>query len=203
MRAMLRRRALIVTAALGLIASGLVIACGSDTSSSQAPTASPAAAARHASPRSVPSPIATISDRHGPSWSGRLGDTVQIDWTDETGGTYSERVAVLAVKRLPDRTGDGGNEGYVAYKRHFAIKVRLTSLDARAARWPAAYQLLQLSDGVHEEGGVWGLGEEHGPDPSRVGRSSVGWLHQRAQQGFAPTQVVIHLPGWTAKWRLD
>jgi hypothetical protein len=147
--------------------------------------------------------MATISDRYGPSWSGRLGDTVQIDWTDETGGTFSERVAVLAVKRLPDRTGDGGDEGYVAYKRHYAIKVRLTSLDARAARWPAACQLLQLSDGLREEGGVWGLGEEHGPDPSRVGRSSTGWLHQRTQQGFAPTQVVIRLPGSTVKWRLD
>ena len=156
-----------------------------------------------ATPASVPSPIATISDRYGPSWSGRLGDTVQIDWTDETGGIYSERVAVLAVKRLADRTGDGGDEGYIAYKRHYAIKVRLTSLDARAARWPSACQLLQLSDGLREEGGVWGLGEEHGPDPSRVGRSSVGWLHQRAQQGFTPTQVVIHLPGSTVKWRLD
>lgn len=128
---------------------------------------------------------------------------MQIDWTDETGGTYAERVAVLAVKRLPDRTGDGGNEGYVAYAREYAIKVRLTSLDARAARWPAAYQLLQLSDGVHEEGGVWGLGKDHGPDPGRVGRSSVGWLHQRAQQGFVPTQVVMHIGAWTIKWRLD
>jgi hypothetical protein len=128
---------------------------------------------------------------------------VQIDWTDETGGTCSERIAVLAVKRLADRGGDGGNEGYVAYKRHYAIKVRLTSLDARAARWPAAYQLLQLSDGVHEEGGVWGLGEEHGPDPSHVGRSSVGWLHQRAQKGFEPNQVVIRLPGSSITWRLD
>ena len=158
---MLGRRALVLTAVLGLVASGLLVACGGGPSSSQAPAASPTAAATHA----VPAPVATISDRYGPSWSGRLGDTVQIDWTDETGGTYSERVAVLAVKRLTDRGGDGGNEGYVAYKRHYAIKVRLTSLDARAARWPQAYQLLQLSDGVHEEGGVWGLGEEHGPDP--------------------------------------
>lgn len=179
----------------------MLAACGGDTASSaQAVAASPPAAATHAS---VPSPVATISDRHGPSWSGRLGDTVRIDWTDETGGTFSERVAVLAVKRLPDRTGDGGNEGYVAYRREYAIKVRLTSLDARAARWPAAHQLLQLSDGVHEEGGVWGLGEDDGPDPSRVGRSSVGWLHQRAQQGFVPTDVVIHLPAWTITWRLD
>jgi hypothetical protein len=198
---MFRRSVLTVAALLGLAASCLLIACGGDTSSfAQAPAASSSAAA---TPASVPSPIATISDRYGPSWSGRLGDTVQIDWTDETGGIYSERVAVLAVKRLADRTGDGGDEGYVAYKRHYAIKVRLTSLDARAARWPAACQLLQLSDGVREEGGVWGLREEHGPDPGRVGRSSVGWLHQRAQQGFTPTQVVIHLPGSTVKWRLD
>lgn len=147
--------------------------------------------------------MATVSDRHGPSWSGQLGDTVQIDWTDEHGETYSERIAVLAVKRLTDRGGDGGNEGHVAYAREYAIQVRLTSLDARAARWPAAYQLLQLSDGVREEGGVWGLGEDQGPDPRRVGRSSVGWLHQRAQQGFVPTQVVMHVGAWTITWRLD
>ena len=122
---------------------------------------------------------------------------------DETGGTYSERIAVLRVKRLRDRGGDGGDEGYVAYQRHYAIKVRLTSLDQRAARRPQAYQLLQLSDGVREEGGVWGLGEPHGPDPSQVGKSSVGWLHQRAQQGFEPKSVVISLPGATIRWRLD
>jgi hypothetical protein len=198
---MFRRSVLTVAALLGLGAGCLLIACGGDMSfSAQAPAVSSSSSA---TPASVPSPIATVSDRYGPSWSGRLGDTVQIDWTDETGDIYSERIAVLAVKRLPDRTGDGGDEGYVAYKRHYAIKVRLTSLDARAARWPAACQLLQLSDGLREEGGVWGLGEQHGPDPSRVGRSSVGWLHQRAQKGFAPTQVVIHLPGSTVKWRLD
>ena len=175
------------------------MACGGGTASSgQAIAASPTAATQD-----VPSPVPTISDRYGSSWSGRLGDTVQIDWTDETGGTYSERIAVLAVKRLADRGGDGGNEGYVAYKRHYAIKVRLTSLDPRTARWPQAYQLLQLSDGASEEGGVWGLGEEHGPDPSHVGRSSVGWLHERAQKGFEPSQVVIHLPGSTITWRLD
>jgi hypothetical protein len=189
-----------VTVVLGL-AAGLLSGCGDDVSSStQAAVASPSAARTHAA---VPDPVATISDRYGPSWTGRLGDTVQIDWAGETGATSSERIAVLAVKRLADRTGDGGNEGYVAYKRHYAIKVRLTSLDARAARRPAAYQLLQLSDGSSEEGGVWGLGEKHGPDPSQVGRSSVGWLHQRAQQGFAPTQVVIQLPGATITWRLD
>lgn len=180
------------------------MACGGDTrSSAQTTAASPSVAVTRTFPPSVPSPVAVVSDRYGPSWSGRLGDTVQIDWTDEVGGTYSERIAVLAVRRLADRGGDGGDEGYVAYKRHYAIKVRLTSLDPRAARRPQAYQLLQLSDGVSEEGGVWGLGEEHGPDPSRVGRSSVGWLHQRAQQGFAPTRVVIHLLGSTVEWRLD
>ena len=190
-----------MAALLGLAASGLLSACAGDTSSStQVPAVSSSAAATHAS---ALSPIATVSDRYGPSWSGRLGDTVQIDWTDENGGTYSERVAVLAVKRLVDRGGDGGNEGYVAYKRHYAIKVRLTSLDARAARWPQAYQMLQLSDGAGEEGGVWGLGEKHGPDPGRVGRSSVGWLHQRAQQGFEPTEVVIHLLDSTITWCLN
>lgn len=201
---MLRRRVFSVAAVLGLAAAVLLGGCGGDTpASTQATAESPSAAATPASPRLAPSPVATISDRYGPSWGGRLGDTVQIDWTDDTGGTSSERVAVLAVKRLPDRTGDGGNEGYVAYKREYAIKVRLTSLDARAARWPTAYQLLQLSDGVHEEGGVWGLGGKHGPDPSHVGRSSVGWLHQRAQEGFTPTRVVIHLTGSTLEWRLD
>ena len=95
----------------------------------------------HAGDEDVPavrSVTGTVSDRSGPSWTGGLGDTVQIDWTDGTGGASSERIAVLAVKRLADRGGDGGNEGYVAYERHYAIKVRLTSLDARAARWPQA-----------------------------------------------------------------
>jgi hypothetical protein len=147
--------------------------------------------------------MVTISDRHGPSSSGQLGDTVQIEWTDESGGTYAERVAVLAGERLPDRGGDGGNEGYVAYAREYAIKVRLTSPDARAARWPVACHLLQLSDGVHEEDGIWGLGEDNGPDPARVGVSSVGWLHQRAQQGIVPTSVVMHIGAWTVQWRLD
>lgn len=191
-------------AAFAIAASGLLAACGGETpSSAPAAAGSPPVTAEQASPRPVPSPVATVSDRYGPSWTGRLGDTVQIDWTGDAGGVCSERIAVLAVKRLADRTGDGGDEGYVAYKRHYAIKVRLTSLDARAARWPAAYQLLQLSDGVREEGGVWGLGDAHGPDPSRVGRSSVGWLHQRAQQDFTPTALVIHLPGATVRWRLD
>ena len=190
-----------MVALLGLVAGALLSACGGNTSSTQAAVAArPSAAASHSA---VPSPVATISDRYGPSWSGQLGDAVQIDWTDESGGTYSERIAVLGVKRLRDRGGDGGNEGYVAYQRHYAIKVRLTSLDTRAARRPQAYQLLQLSDGVSEEGGVWGLGESHGPHPSRVGRSSVGWLHQRAQRGFEPNQVLIHLPGSTVRWRLD
>jgi hypothetical protein len=201
---MLGRRILCAAAALGIAASGLLVACGGETPpSAPAAAGSPSAAAAQTSPRSVPSPVATVSDRYGPSWTGRLGDTVQIDWSGDAGGASSERVAVLAVKRLADRTGDGGDEGYVAYKRHYAIKVRLTSLDALAARWPAAYQLLQLSDGAREEGGVWGLGDAHGPDPSRAGRSSVGWLHQRAQQGFTPTAVVIHLPGGTVRWRLD
>ncbi len=199
---MLRRRLTIVAALLGLAAAAVLSACGGEAPSS--PQATPAArSSATATPAAVPSPVTTVSDRYGPSWSGRLGDTVQIDWTDETGGTYSERVAVLGVKRRRDRGGDGGDEGYVAYKRHYAIKVRLTSLDPRAAHRPQAYQLLQLSDGVREEGGVWGLGGEHGPDPSRVGRSSVGWLHQRAQQGFEPTEVVIHLTGATIRWHLD
>jgi hypothetical protein len=201
---MFRRSVLTMTAVLGLAASSLLVACGGEASTSTQPVAPASTAARHASPQpDAPAEVATVSDRYGPSWSGRLGDTVQIEWTDENGGTYSERVAVLAVKRLPDRGGDGGDEGYVAYAREYAIKVRLTSLDAHAARWPTAYQLLQLSDGVYEEDGVWGLGEDGGPDPGRVGKSSVGWLHQRAQQGFVPTQVVMHIGAWTIKWRLE
>ena len=201
---MRRTRLSIAAALLALTADAVLAACGGHASSSaQASAAAGARPAATAKPAAVPSPVATVSDRYGPSWTGWLGDAVQIDWTDETGGTYSERIAVLAVKRLRDRGGDGGNEGYVAYRRHYAIKVRLTSLDRRVARRPQACQLLQLSDGVSEEGGVWGLGGKHGPDPSRVGRSSVGWLHQRAQQGFEPKQVVIHLTGATVRWRLD
>lgn len=124
------------------------------------------------------------SDRYGPSWGGPLGDTVQIDWTDETGGACSERITVLAVTHLADR---GGNEGYVAYKRHYAIKVLLTSLGARVARWPQAYQLLKLSEGVREEGGIWGLGTARtGPEPrsrSSVGGSIAGAAGLRAEGG--------------------
>ena len=105
-----------------------------------------------------------------------------------------------AARRHRRGAGDGDLGG------HHAVGLRVDVAEVvgrRQRRWPQAYQLLQLIDGVSEEGGVWGLGEKHGPDPGRVGRSSVGWLHQRAQQGFVPTEAVIHLSGSTITWRLD
>ena len=149
-----------------------------------------------------------ISDRAGPSWKGRLGETVQVDWYDQRRGeTHSEQITVLAVKRLPNPDDDGGpdefGDGYGPYEWKYGIKVRLTSLDERSARRPAAYQFIQLSDGRDSEDGVSGLGRPGGPDPSRPGRSSVGWLHQWAEQGFTPTQVTLSVGAWSATWSLD
>ena len=147
-----------------------------------------------------------ISDRDGPSWSGELGDTVQIDWYDQTTGeTVSEQVAVLAVRRLPSPDDGSPAEyggGYGPYEWKYGIKVRLTSLDARSARQPLAYQFLQLRDGRDSEDGVAGLGRPGGPDPSRPGKSSVGWLYQWAEQGFTPTQVTLPVGSWRATWSL-
>ena len=164
-------------------------------------SASPGAQGRHG-------PAVTISDRSGPSWSGRLGDAVQVDWFDQTTGTtHSERIAVLAIKRLPDPGGDdvpnefGDDVG--PYEWKYAIKVRLTSLDESTARSPAAYQFLELSDGVHVVDGVAGLGARGGPDPSHVGTGSVGWLSQMAEEGFAPTAVLMPIGAWRAKWSLE
>ena len=99
------------------------------------------------------------------------------------------------MKRLPNPDDAGGpdefGDGYGPYEWKYGIKVRLTSLDGRAARQPVAYQFLQLSDGRDSEDGVSGLGRPGGPDPSRPGRSSVGWLHQWAEQGFTPTRVTL------------
>ena len=124
-----------------------------------------------------------ISDRDGPSWRGELGRERRstVDWYDQTTGTtVSERVAVLRVKRVP-AAADAG-----PYDWRYGIKVRLTSLDERAARRPVAYQFLQLSDGRDSEDGVSGLGDAGGPDLSRAGQASVGWLYQWAEEGFTP-----------------
>jgi hypothetical protein len=163
-------------------------------------------AAPSATPRDLPGVAATISDREGPSWSGRPGDTVQVDWYDQTNGeTHSERVAVLAVRRLPNPEGDAPNEfgDFIGpYEWKYGIKVRLTSLDASTARWPAAYQFLELSDGRFTEDGTWGIGEAGGPDPSVVGKSSVGWLSMLVKRGFRPTRVVMPIGAWRATWSL-
>jgi hypothetical protein len=154
------------------------------------------------------SPVATISDRDGPSWSGRLGDTVQVDWYDQTSGkTLSERIAVLSVRRLSNPGGDDVpnefGDAYGAYEWEYGIKVRLTSLAASTARTPIAYQFLCLSDGSYSEDGVAGLGSRRGPDPSRVGKSSVGWLYQWTDDGFRPTEVLMPIGAWQARWSLD
>ena len=48
----------------------------------------------------------------------------------------------------------------------------------------------------------WGIGEAGGPDPSRVGRDSVGWLSMRVERGFAPVKVVMPISAWQATWSL-
>lgn len=195
--------------ALLLVALGLLPGCGTEATSPGADAAAVTPApSLAAGAQGRGEPVATISDRHGPSWSGRLGDAVKVDWFDQTTGeTHSERIAVLAVQRLPNPDDDGGPEefgdGYGAYEWKYGIKVRLTSLDAATARTPVAYQFLSLSDGTYSEDGVGGLRERGGPDPSRAGRSSVGWLYQWADEGFTPTEVLMPIGAWQARWSLD
>ncbi len=197
------------TLALAVAAAALLVGCGGQT---QAPadqvSRGQSSASQSPAAGAAPRPAVTISDRAGPSWKGRLGETVQVDWYDQRRGeTHSEQIAVLAVKRLPNPDDDGGpdefGDGYGPYEWKYGIKVRLTSLDEHSARRPAAYQFLQLSDGRDSEDGVSGLGRPGGPDPSRPGRSSVGWLHQWAEQGFTPTQVTLSVGAWSATWSLD
>lgn len=136
-----------------------------------------------------------------------MGETVQVDWFDQTSGeTHSELVAVLAVRRL---AGPGGGEApnefgddVGPYEWRYAIKVRLTSLDETTARSPSAYQFLELSDGIHIVDGVAGLGTRRGPDPSRAGKASVGWLTQWTEEGFVPTEVLMPIGAWQARWSL-
>jgi hypothetical protein len=156
----------------------------------------------------VPAVAATISDRGGPSHDVPLGDTVQVDWYDQSlGRTHGELVAVLAVRRFPNPDDDGGpievGDDYGPYEWRYGIKVRLTSLDGHTARAPLAYQFLQLSDGARRETGVGGIGAPGGPDPSRADRSSVGWLYQYADQGFVPTEVVMPIGSWRIRWSLE
>ena len=203
-------RNIIAVGALVLAAAGLLAGCGNPASTRgasggdalQQPSAAPSAGSRD-----LPIAVATISDRGGPSWNGRLGDTVQVDWYDQTSGeTHSERVAVLAVKRLPNPEGDNAPNEFGdfigPYEWKYGIKVRLTSLDESTARSPIAYQFLQLSDGVYTKDSPSGLGEAGGPDPSRVGKSSVGWLSMLVEKGFEPTKVVMPVSVWHATWSL-
>ena len=48
-----------------------------------------------------------------------------------------------------------------------------------------------------------GIGAKGRPDPSRVGRSSVGWLLQTAEEGFKPTEVVLEVSAWKTTWSLE
>ena len=203
-------RNIIAVGALVLAAAGLLAGCGNPASTRSAsggdglqqPSAAPSAESRD-----LPIAAATISDRGGPSWNGRLGDTVQVDWYDQTSGeTHSERVAVLAVKRLSNPEGDNAPNEFGdfigPYEWKYGIKVRLTSLDKTTARSPIAYQFLQLSDGVYTKDSPAGLGKAGGPDPSRVGKSSVGWLSMLVEKGFEPTEVVMPISVWHATWSL-
>lgn len=203
----LLKAAILPAAAVALPVVVLLLASCGGSAPPPAQTPAAPATASAAQPSASARPAVVISDRDGPSWSGKLGDTVQIDWYDQTSGEpVSEQVAVLAVKRLPSPDDDeppavyGG--GYGPYEWKYAIKVRLTSLDARSARQPLAYQFLQLSDGRASEDGVSGLGRPGGPDPSRPGRSSAGWLRQWTEQGFKPTRVTMRIGAWSATWYL-
>ena len=123
---------------------------------------------------------------------------MQIVWHESgTCGTTVERIAVLAVKRVPAVEPDG------PYGWRCGIKVRLTSLDERAAQAPVAYQFLTLSDATRTEDGVSGLGADGGPDPTRAGRSSIGWLCQSAEEGFTPAEIVLPVKAWRARWSLE
>jgi hypothetical protein len=212
MARLVARRASIVTVAALVATAALLVGCGgSAQSAAQTPGSETAASLPQASvdarTSAAPRPVVVISDRHGPSWRGVLGDAVQIDWYDQTTGkTTSELVAVLAVRRLPDPDDDGGpdefGDSYGPYEWKYGIKVRLTSLDSRSAKQPLAYQFLQLSDGRTAVDGVSGLGLPGGPDPDEPGESSAGWLHQRADQGFKPTRVTMQIGAWRATWAL-
>jgi hypothetical protein len=182
--------------ALSAAAAGLLAGCGDQAAGPAGPTQPPSSRLLPPPPGSPPAVV--ISDRDGPSWRGELGDAVQVDWYDQTTGTtVSERVAVLRVKRVP-AAADAG-----PYDWRYGIKVRLTSLDERSARRPVAWQFLQLRDGRDSEDGVSGLGEAGGPDPSRAGQASVGWLYQWAEEGFTPTRVMLSVGPWRATWSLD
>ncbi|HET6496995.1 MAG TPA: hypothetical protein VFH61_16705 [Thermoleophilia bacterium] len=202
-------RRISAAAAIVLTAAGLLVGCGSREAVSGVAAPDPssqsqvAAGARlspgaNAQGHDVPSPGATIADRGGPSWSGGLGDTVQVDWyVQSSGKTVSEQIAVLRVKRVAPSQPGG------PYDWRYGIKVRLTSLSKLTARVPAAYQFLSLSDGAHIENGISGIGIKGGPDPSRVGTSSVGWLYQNAEKGFEPTEIVLPISAWEARWSLE
>lgn len=197
--------AVLLLAAVPAGAAITLAACGGGSPVPAQTTGVDASASGPSSAASAP--VAVISDRGGPSWSGDLGQSVQIEWHDQTTGeTVSERIAVLAVKRFPNPDDDDGpnefGDAYGPYEWKYGIRVRLTSLSERAARYPTTHQFLQLSDGRHTEDGVSGLGEPGGPDPSRPGKSSAGWLFQYAEQGFTPTQVAVQVGSWRATWSL-
>ena len=194
----------VLIVALGLSAASLLAGCGGRTATSgeeppasQGPTVAPPMTGASAAP-AAPVAVPAISDRDGPSWRGSLGETVEIDWYDQTRGvTAGERIAVLAVRRV-DAPDDSG-----PYDWKYGIKVRLTSLDETTARDPVAYQFLRLTRGSDWEDGISGLRKGGGPDPSTVGRPSVGWLYQWAEEGFRPTEVVLPVGAWHARWSLD
>jgi hypothetical protein len=185
-------RRTIASVAIALAAAGLLVGCGTRAATSGTDTPGPTD-----SFSVLPHPVATIADRGGPSWSGELGDTVQIDWYMQSSGeTISEQIVVLQVRRVADPEPSG------PYDWRHGIKVRLTSLSEQTAQAPAAYQFLTLSDGAHTQDGVAGIGAKGGPDPSRMGRSSAGWLFQTAEEGFKPTMVVLEVSAWKATWSL-
>ena len=57
-----------------------------------------------------------------------------------------------------------------------------------------------MSDGTYTKDSPWGIREARGPDPSRVGTSSVGWLSMLVEKGFEPINVVKPIGAWRATW---
>lgn len=98
-RSLLSRPGLILCAAavmaLVLSVAGLLIGRGSQTMSAGADSPATQQPSAAADARAQNEPAVTISDRNGPSWSGRLGDTVQVDWYDQASGETLRPTEVL------------------------------------------------------------------------------------------------------------
>ncbi|HEX5641918.1 MAG TPA: hypothetical protein VFZ86_06200, partial [Thermoleophilia bacterium] len=67
-----------------MAAAALLAACGGQTAApADQASRGPSPAGSSPTAGAAPRPAVIISDRAGPSWKGRLGETVQIDWYDQ------------------------------------------------------------------------------------------------------------------------